>query len=119
MPPEDPKFSVVPLTPHPIPTLEPPDYLSDEERLVWDDALTALRQHSTFTAAIGPLLETYVATVTMCRDVARELRRLPIGDRSWLKLVRQHCFLSRTALTTASKLRLTPRAPTRGGKHAA
>src|SRR5262249_18029383 len=112
-PPAEP--SVIALAPRlPSPLLEPPDFLSDEERAIWEGAVTGMRRHSTFGEEISPLLELYVTTVAMGHAVGRELRGMPVSDKSFRRLMREHCSLTRMALTVASKLRLVPRrAPTR------
>jgi len=107
-PPAEP--SVIALAPRlPPPLLEPPESLTPEERGIWEGAVAGMRRDSVFTEAVAPLLEVYVTTVATGLAVGRELRGMPVSDKSFRRLMREHCSLSRMALIVASKLRLVPR----------
>jgi hypothetical protein len=118
MPPKEPP-TVVPFKPAPLPLLEPPEYLTEEECKIWRGAVEGMRRDSVFTEAVAPLLETYVTTVAMAFVVARELRATSIGDKAWFRLMKEQCRLSRMMSTLATTLRLVPRRSRRGENYAA
>jgi hypothetical protein len=111
--------TVVPFRPAPLPLLEPPAYLTDQERAIWEGAVEGMRRDSVFTQAVAPLLESYVTTVAMASVVARELRAMPIGDKAWFRLMKEQCRLSRMMSALATTLRLVPRRSRRGENYAA
>ena len=86
---------------------EPPERLSPEEACVWKSAVEGMKP-GWFNPASEALLEAYCLQVMIGRQVAKEMRGLPVDDRRFGKLARLHRDCSRSMLTLATKLRLCP-----------
>jgi phage terminase small subunit len=93
---------------------EAPEYLTEEQQMVWSDVVESMKPGS-FVPATFPLLSLYCTHVIYSRSIAAELRKTDIKED--LPKFRQLASLQRNEsailCSLATKLRLLPKANTR------
>jgi hypothetical protein len=92
--------SVVPVDGAPVRRLEPPESLTESERVLFQQVVNACAAKH-FVETDGPLLVSYVQATLMAHAMARD----PDAVAAWVQAVR-------TQMALATKLRLSPQART-------
>jgi phage terminase small subunit len=109
-------LSVVPVTGDAHPP-EPPEYISDAERLVWRQVCASMRPDWFRTAEVQLLLESYCFTAAQVAKIAKALRGCNASDLDRLEqLQRIHRSTTMLLLSLATKLRLTPQSTRSAGR---
>jgi phage terminase small subunit len=98
-----------------VPTLpgqqrpDPPEHLTPEEAKVWNMSVGGMRP-TWFNPASEAMLEGYCVQVATGQKIAAELRGVDIKTEypRFAKLARIHRDVTRSILSLATKLRLTP-----------
>jgi hypothetical protein len=84
----------------------PPEKLSEPEKALWRETTAALRPN--WFQGCEPVLEAYVGSVMMGREISDTLATCSPSSDKFADLVRLRCNVSATIASLATKLRLTP-----------
>jgi hypothetical protein len=101
------ELAVVPISAVQRP--EPPEYLSAEEAEVWRLTVGGMRP-DWFGPETHPLLRAYCCHVALAQLLERELRATAVGDKQFARKASLHARATRTIVSLARSLRITPQA---------
>src|SRR6516164_4624069 len=100
------ELSLVPLdVSHEKP--DPPAELAEDERRIWKDTVDGMRG-GWFTPVTFTLLRAYCLQAAIGEQIGGELRKLDVADKRFSKLAGMHARTTRSMLTLATKLRISP-----------
>jgi phage terminase small subunit len=108
------ELSVVPLIPGAQRRPEPPKEFTAAEAEVWRLTVGAMRP-DWFGPETRPLLRGYCTQVWICQLLQERLRGLSVDDKNFARLTNLYVSATKTMLTLATKLRLTPQSRRRSG----
>ena len=83
-----------------------PDELPELAKQTWRDVVSGFR--SDWFQGSEAVLAAYCQTVAIERQIAAQLSKCSINDKSWPKLIRLYTSTVGTLINTATKLRLPP-----------
>jgi hypothetical protein len=86
---------------------EPPPELAEDEAKIWRDSVSGMRG-GWFSPITHVLLKAYCLQAAIAEQCGRELRKLDVQDRRYARLAGMHLRATRSMLTTATKLRISP-----------
>jgi hypothetical protein len=86
---------------------EPPESLSAEAKENWPDVVSCFRPN--WFLGSEAVLVAYVQTIAIERQVASMLGQAEVGSKPWRQLIQLYLGVCVTLISTATKLRITPR----------
>jgi hypothetical protein len=99
------ELAVVPISAVQRP--EPPAEFDEREAEIWRQTVGGMRA-DWFGVETHPLLRCYCHEVALVDFLAATLRTTPTGDKAYGKLLGMHSRVTKTMLTLARSLRITP-----------